>query len=285
MNNTKTIAIAATVMAVASLLWVMNTRSINNSLETGLQNEKLKSESLLSEKLLIERDMQKIKDQLLAAQGTNSDLDKIVSSTLAKLKNQEADYQRMKKENQSLAQVRKQRQELISLQSQLENELQALKISYADVESKNHDLNNSIALLEEKNRILQQDFNRAMFAAIDQTQVQAVKGNHEKLTVRARRTKKLVADFEVPAHLKQLSFRIVDAKGNVVSQNNKGTISSTMLPSDGSYTASSEDTANGNKAQKVHMVYTPTDKLASGVYTVEILNENLRVGSLKVKLN
>ena len=62
-----------------------------------------------------------------------------------------------------------------------------------------------------------------MFAAVDQTQIQAVKRKSEKLTVRANRTKKLIANFEVPADLKNLTFRIVDPKGNMLSQKD-GTI-------------------------------------------------------------
>lgn len=282
-NSTKAIAFATTAIMVASLVWLMNTRSINTSLETGLQNERLKSEALLSEKLLLEKDIQKMKDQLSSLHGKNSDLDILVKSTADKLSRQEADYNRMKKENQSLAQVKKQRQELIAIQSQLENELQSLRNSYAQLESKNLELNNTIASLQDRNKILTDDLNRAMFATVDQSQVHAVKGKSERLTVKAKRTKKLIADFEVPANLRQLSFRILDAKGNALTQDN-GSIASTILPSENNYTASANQSAQGNKLQKVQMVYSPKEKLKSGVYTVEILNENLYVGSLKVKL-
>jgi myosin heavy subunit len=281
---TKTIAMATTGLFVASLFWLINTKRINNSLEAGLQKQMLKSEELLSEKLLLEKDIQRFNEQLFALKEENLEFDNLVKSTEAKLKSQESSYNRMKRENMSLAQVKKQRQELIALQSQLENEITALKSSYTRLQEQNQDLNNTVTALQERNKILNDDLNKAMFAAVDQSQIHALKGRNERLTVRAKRTKKLVANFEVPASLKNLSFRIVDPKGNALTANH-GTIASTSMPSENNITASSGSDVPGNKLQKIEMVYLPKEKLKTGVYTVEILNENLYVGSLKVKLN
>jgi DNA repair exonuclease SbcCD ATPase subunit len=283
LKSSKVIAVMTTALLVASLVWLMNTNRVNNSLEAGLQEQKLKSEGLLSEKLLLEKDIEKFKGQLFKLKDENTDLDGIVKSITAKLKNQESDYLRMKRANASLGQIKKQRQELQALKNELENELTTIRASYAALEAKNKELNNSVASLQERNKMLSDDLNRATLAAVDQSQIQAVKGKSEKLTVKAKRTKKLIASFEVPANLKSLSFRITDAKGNVLSKDD-GTIASTIIPSDGNYTASSDSEAVGNKLQKVQMVYLPKERLKTGVYTVEILNENLYVGSLKVKL-
>jgi hypothetical protein len=161
--------------------------------------------------------------------------------------------------------------------------LQTLKTSYSELESKNNELNLAVAGLEARNKVLINDLNKAAFAAVDQSQIQAVKGKSEKLTVRAKRTRKLIASFEVPGSLKNLSFRITDSKGTVLTKED-GTIASTVTPSENNYTASSDSNVTGPKLQKVEMVYLPNERLKSGVYTVEILNENLYVGSLKVKL-
>jgi hypothetical protein len=283
LKSSKAIALVTTALFVASLFWLMNTKRVNNSLEAGLQEEKLKSEALLSEKLLLEKDIQKFKDQLFKLRDENGQLDDLVKGTSAKLKSQESEYNRMKKENASLGQIRKQRQELQALKNQLENELTTLRTSYAALEEKNNELNNTVAFLQERNKILIDDMNKAMFAALDQSQIQAVRGKSEKLTIRAKRTKKLIATFEVPANLKNLSFRIADSKGGILTSE-QGTIAFTSLPSEKSFTASADRETEGNKLQKVEMVYIPKEKLNTGVYTVEILNENLYVGSLKVKL-
>lgn len=282
-NSSKSIAVITTALFVASLFWLLTTNRVNNSLEAGLQEQRLKTEEMLSEKLLLEKDIQKFKDHLAKLKADNSDLDNLVKSTSAKLSSQESDYNRMKRENASLGQIKKQRQELQALKNQLENELSTLRTSYAALEDKNNELNNTVASLQERNRILTDDLNRAMFAAVDQSQIQAVKGKSERLTVRAKRTKKLIANFEVPSNLRNLSFRISDSKGNILTSD-EGSVAFTSTPSDKSFTASSDNSSDANKLQKVEMVYLPKEKLKTGVYTVEILNENLYVGSLKVKL-
>jgi chromosome segregation ATPase len=283
LKSSKAVAAVTTAMLVASLFWLMNTKRINNSLEAGLEKEKLNSETLLSEKLLLEKDMQKLRDQLFFLKERNIELDNVVNSTSARLQNQESEYNRMKKENLSLAQIKRQRQELIALQSDLENQLRELRSSYAELEARNADLDATVASLQERNKILTDDLNRAMFAAIDQSQIQAVKGRAEKLTVSAKRTKKLIANFEVPANLKTLSFRILDSKGKALTQKD-GTITSAITPSDNSFTASADAAVTGTQLQRVEVLYIPKEKLKTGVYTVEILNENLYVGSAKVKL-
>jgi uncharacterized protein YlxW (UPF0749 family) len=282
-KNSKAVALVTTALMVVSLFWLMNTKRVNGSLEAGLEKEKLKSETLLSEKLALEKEMEKFKEKLFELKEQNLDLDNLYKSTSAKLERQQAEYNRMKRENMSLAQVKKQRQELIAMQSQLENELQSLRNSYAELEARNKELNTTVASLQERNKILTDDLNRAMFASVDQSQIQAVKGKNERLTIRAKRAKKLIANFQVPGNLKNLSFRIIDAKGNTMSQND-GTIASSITPSENNVTASSGAEFQGNKLQNVEMVFVPKEKLKTGVYTVEILNENLYVGSVKVKL-
>jgi hypothetical protein len=282
-KRSNAIALVSTTLMMASIFWLLNTISVNSSLETGLLSEKLKSEQLLSEKLQLEKEIEKFREQLAVVKQQNAGLGNLVKSTTDKLQAQEADYARMKKENISLAQVRKQRQDLLTLQAELENELTQLKSSYAALESKNHDLNKVVIALQERNKLLTDDLNRAMFAAVDQSQIQALRGTSGKLTVKAKRTRKLMANFEVPFNLRSLSFRIMDSEGNALSPKD-GTIASTVTPSDTNFTASSDSDVAGSKLQKVEVVYVPKGKLKSGVYTVEILNENLYVGSLKVRL-
>jgi hypothetical protein len=283
LKNSKAIAMVTTALFIGSLFWLMNTKRVNSSLETGLENERLKAEEILSEKLLLEKDLMKIKGELLKLEGTNAEQGHLVQNLSEQLANQEAEYNRMKKQNISLHQIKKQRQDLIALHGQLENELQSVKLSYAQLEAKNYELNHTVASLEDRNRMLMDDLNKAMFVAVDHAQIQAVKGKKEKLTVRARKTNKLIANFEVPATLKHLTFRIADSKGNSLTQKD-GTITSTITPSVGSYTATTDSESLGSSLQKVEMAFIPKGRLESGVYTVEILNENLYVGSLKVKL-
>ena len=95
-TNSTAISIALTALLVGSLFWLMATKRVNSSLETGLQEQKLKSETLLSEKLLLEKDMQKMKDHLSRVTGESDEMRELMKSTSAKLETQELEYNRMK---------------------------------------------------------------------------------------------------------------------------------------------------------------------------------------------
>jgi predicted nucleic acid-binding Zn-ribbon protein len=282
-NSPKVVAAVTTALLLASLFWLFSTKRINSSLETGLQDQKLKSEALLSEKLLLEKDIQKFKEQLQFIGSENSNLKSTISATERKLKAQQDEFNRLQKQNATLAQVRKQRNELQQLQKDLQEQLAALQEGYKKLQQENMSLQNTVASLQDKNNLLYNELAQAQFRSMDHAQVIAVRGKSEKLTVRARRIKKLQATFEVPSALKNMSFRITDPSGNILTPKD-GTISSTITPSATNYTASNGTQAVGDKLQKVEMVYLPKEKLHAGNYIIEILNDNLYVGSLQVKL-
>lgn len=282
-TSSKAISIMLTVLLVISLFWLMGTKRVNSSLEAGLEKEKLKSETLLSEKLLFEKDLQRIKDQLTRLTGENEEMDALVRSASAKLQSQELEYNRMKRENTSLHQIKKQRQELTQLNNELQNQLQILNNAYAQLEARNSELEHRVAFLQDQNKTLTDDLNRVVFAAVDQSQIQAVKGKNEKLTIKAKQTKKLLASFDVASNLKNLSFRIMDATGSVLTQS-QGSIAYTTTPSENNFMASADHASSGTGLQRVDLSFTPKQRLKTGVYTIEILNDNLYVGSLRVKL-
>jgi len=282
MKSAKAIAIATTVLLGISLFWLINTRTLNHTLESGLQKERIKSEALLSEKLKAEKDLKKIKEQLTGLKGENQQLNDLVERTSAKLASQEALLSRTKKDNASMAQLRKQRDELSQIQRQLQQELAAIQNSYANLETENRKLNATVALLQEKNNLLRNDLDRAVLASIDQTEIQARKRS-ERLTVRAKRTKKLIANFEVPANLKNLSFRLINAKGDIFTPD-QGTIAISTAPSESTFTASTSNELIADKSQKIQMTYLPKERLKSGTYSVEILSDNIYVASMRVNL-
>lgn len=282
LKNPKGIATVSTALLIASLLLLMGTKSINSTLESNLEHEKLRSESLLSEKLLLAKDLEKIKGHLSKLKGINAELDEVVKSTQSKVASQEQQLKTLRKDNASLAEIKKQRNELLRLEKDLEAQLLVAKTSMADLHLRNEALSQTIAQLQEQNRILNNDLNRVMVTSLDHLQVQAVRGKKDRLTVRARKTNKLIASFEVPASLQDISFRIIGPDGSRLTEK-QGLILSQATASVNNVLAS----ANGQGVdglQNIRMEYVPKIKLESGVYSVEILNDSLYVGSVNVKL-
>lgn len=282
-KHARTVAVITTVLFFASMIWVFNGVNVNRSLEEGLKNEKLRSEELLSEKLLLEKDIAKMKDQLAGLKGKNGELDKLINSATARLHEVEAELSKTKKTNASIAELKKQRTELNALKNQLEVELQSAKQAYADLERNNATLLQTVAQLEERNRLLVNDLNKAAYANLDHTQIQASKKRDERITVKAARTRKLTATFDVPSSLQNVSYRVVGPNGKVMTAD-EGTIASTSSPSERSLVASADSAVQPPSLQKVEVDFVPKKKLKSGIYTIEVLNDNAYVSSMKVKL-
>lgn len=282
-KSAKVVAAITSGLLLASVFWLIGATHKYSSLDKDLAKESLRSESLLSEKLLKEKELQKVNRQVSDLKDELRQLQDRYASAVSTLENQQADYNRMKRSNASLDQLRNERADLIVIQNQLRNEIQSLIEDKTALQSKSEDLESTVALLQERNKLLTDDLKRAMLAEVGQPMVNAVKGKSEKLTVKAGRTGKLIATFDLPAEYKNLSFRILDSNGNILS-NEEGVFSSTTTPSKDSYTASSDLISEQHKLQTVQMVFTTSKKLKAGVYSVEILNENLYIGSLRVNL-
>lgn len=283
-NSPKVIALTLTALLFASMIWLMNEKRLNSLLEEGLGKEKLKSESLLSEKLLLEKDIVKFKAQLSSLTGQNQELDKILKQTSLKLEAKEAEFSRVNKENASLQKIKKQQNELLAIRKDLDVQIENLKATLQGLQAENNTLNNKVAYLEQRNKLLNDELHKAMLASVDHAQTDALQGKSERLTVKAKRTNKLVANFEVPAELNNLSFRVVSPSGSALSPKD-GTIASRVVSVSDNMVASSATTSNLNtKVKQVEMVYIPSKKLTAGTYKIEILNDNLYVGSLQVKL-
>ena len=282
LNNPRAIAAIATALCIGSFLWLMSTRSINSSLQSGLEQQRVKSEALLSEKLLLEKDLQKVKTQLASLRGINNDLDELVRATESKLAARDQEFRKLKRQETTISELKRQRQELLKLQSELENELLSARTSLAEMVNQNEALSQTIGQLQEQNRVLSNDLNKAMVASLDRLQVEAVKGKKERLTVKARRANKLVATFKVPATMRNISFRIIDPKGDMLGDK-QGSIATHVSELQDNMLASANSQAL-EASQAVRMEYHPKQRLQPGVYTVEILNDQLYVGSLNVKL-
>src|SRR5688500_16874200 len=95
LTNPKTLAAIATVLCVASIFWLATIKSVNTSLESSLEREKLQSEALLSEKLLLEKDLERLRSQLSALKSTNSDLDILVRTIESKYLEQEGELKKL----------------------------------------------------------------------------------------------------------------------------------------------------------------------------------------------
>jgi len=107
-QNPKIIAGTVTVLFVLSLIGLISFYENNQSLEAGLNNEKLKSEKILSEKLSLDKEIVKLKQSISSLQGKNGELDKMLTTASSKIAMKESELKKMQKENASLKQYKQQ---------------------------------------------------------------------------------------------------------------------------------------------------------------------------------
>lgn len=268
------------ILFAGSLIWLLVSRQTISTLNTELDKTKLKSESLLSEKLLTEKDLDKSTKKTESLSETLSELEKSVKNQSELVSTQTEENRRIKRALQ-FAKEQEQKDKSLTdalrekLTRQIDQHTALQKQETLDTDSI-HSLLNTIASLEAQ-------LHDAITRSIDQTHIIAEKRNN-KLTSRASRTEKLVANVELPARLNQLSF-VVEGPDGAVLSDNAGAVSVRQIASDQSLTASLKgipQLALQNK--KMEVVYKPKMKLKPGTYTIKIYNGSDYVGTMYASL-
>ena len=283
-QNPKVIAGTVTFLFAIALIGLIAYHNANRSLEDGLNNERLKSERILSEKLALDKEINKLKQSITSLQGKNTDLDKMLANTSAKVAAKEQELNRMNKENSSLKQYKKQHDDIQKIKNDLEAQVIALNNALSTANKDNESLKRSVAELQLKNKSLSDELTQIQIASLDDMRVEAF--NKSKLTVSAKKTKKLDINFIIPAQYatSDLQFKIYDPNGQQRSQTD-GTIALLETKEAPILTADASDKLYLKQTKQVKMEYKPKKKLTAGIYRIEVSNnENKYLGSLQVRL-
>lgn len=281
-RRNKIIAATSTALFFVALIAMMIIHDSNRSLEEMLNGAKLKNEATLSEKLSLDKEIKNYKAQLASLQGKNAELDKYLATANADLAKKEKElkaagkYQSNAKE---LANLRKMR-------ADLENQVSALIAQIANLEGANSDLTQQIASLTSKNQELKSNNDLMKAFAANNYRMEASRGKSEKLTVVARKTKRLKMGFDLPQNVvENVQFKIQTPDGTVIDKQEDGLTATLMDIEDGSdLIASLEPMGSFEVTRRIEMKYEPRKKLSKGVYTIDIYNGETYMVSCQVKL-
>lgn len=288
MNNTfqnpKTIAAIVTGLLIISLAALVFTYELSENLEAGWNSEKLKSEKILAEKLSLDKEIVKLKQSIFSLQGKNTDLDKTLSAISSKLAIKESEVKKMQKENATLKEYKQQVAEIQKIRGDLERQIATLTSSLNSSNREKDLLNKTVADLQQKNKLLSDEMKQMQLASLDDIRVEAF--NKNKLTVSAKKTKKLDVNFLIPASnsSEKMQFKITDPSGRLLTPMD-GAI--TLVEDDDApiFTADNSQMLYLKQTKQMKMEYKPKKKMKPGVYKIEILNsENVYMGSLQVRL-
>ncbi|AEV33042.1 hypothetical protein Oweho_2066 [Owenweeksia hongkongensis DSM 17368] len=281
-RRNKIIAATSTALFFVALIAMMIIHDSNRSLEEMLNGAKLKNETVLSEKLALDKEINDYKKQLAALQGKNKELDKFLATANADLAKKESQLKVAGKNTSNtkeLANLRKMR-------SDLENQVSALVAQIASLEGANSDLTQQIASLTNKNQDLKSSNDLMKAFAANNYRMETSRGKSEKLTVVARKTKKLKMGFDLPQNVvENVQFKITMPDGSVIDKEEDGLTATLLDIEDGSdLMVSLEPMGDFEVTRRIEMKYEPKKKLSKGVYTIDIYNGDTYMVSCQVKL-
>ncbi len=282
----KMIAAGAVVLLIASFILSVIFFSSNKSLEKALNETKLKAETMLSEKLSLEKQMAKIKMEFDGLMKKNGESNKLLAVANTKILQQETKMQTIVSENsQQKKSLENRLAEIQKSKSQLEKQMSDLTLYYNNLKSENSDLSEAMAVLEKENKDLRN--NLMIMAALDADnfRIEGLKRKNDRLTVNSRNVKKLKVSFDVPLlSTANLNFKIYTPDGKSYTSQD-GSISYIIVDEEKDWLASTSSTRNEIEvAKRIEMIYHPTQKLKSGVYTIDLLSNDMKVKSVQIRL-
>lgn len=286
MDQVKTKRIAAGIIAAVLIVLLLNTVKLyntNSALKTSQDQEKLKSEKLLSEKLILRKEIEEFKNEISSLQGRNQEIDLLLNKANKNLTERELRIAKLEKEARSVSALKNQLAEVKKIRENLQREIEALAANNFQLKNKNEELNSTVNALLSENKSLSDQLKSKSFAGSN-FKVEVIKGNKEKLTVKARKTDKIKIEFEVPSNSypvddKLVHINLVTPDGSLLKGEAKVTVENTSELS-----ASLDQSLNKKEPQKVVVEYSIKDKMKQGVYTAIVFHNNSFLGNVQFRL-
>lgn len=285
-NITKIYAAFITMMLFGAAAGLMFYHHSHGNLSKSVENEKVRNEQLLSEKLLLEKDIASMRNELVAMQAYNKETGLKLQNALASVTDRENKIKSMTGENVKAKRLLGEVNDLRNLKKTLEQELAQVRNDRDNVLAENNSLKGRIAELEHKNGELLASVQSLHQVAVNNSLVEATKGNKDKLTVAAKRTRKVKVGFDLPEEMiGNLFFRMSTPVGETVTSDHSTISVMEEGFSDAEMTVSI-DPVMGKTTRKKHinMVYEPKNKLESGIYKIDVYSGEQYLGTTGIHL-
>jgi hypothetical protein len=282
----KVIAGSLTTLLTAAIIGLLYLQDSNKSMSDMLDAAKLKSERFLSEKLSLDKEIDNLKKQKITLGNKNSELDKLLASTNSKLANKEKelkavqwDKNKSKKLEAELAEIRK-------VKGELENQLAMHNETIKKLRGENERLSMNAASLKEQYEALVASSKVANAINANNWKVETTKGKRDRLTVVARKTKKISMGFDVPQNLvENINFKITSPNGSPLPEGDR--LSYIVIDNDSDFVASASPTIETyGVTKRIEMTYRPkaNEKLVAGIYRIDVYEKNTYINSYQVRL-
>lgn len=285
-KSARKIAMITTSLFTAALIfagWVIN---INSNLKSDLNQEKLKQDSLLSTKLLLDKEIIGLHTDIGALKGTNAKLDLVLNDVKGQLELKQNLVKKLSRENNSLKAMRAELSTIKVMRDRLATQVEEMKSSNSRLSQENISLKDKIRSLEDA--LL--DANTIKPSGIldaGNFRVEFQKRNPEKLTVKSKKTKTIQITMNLAKNggpdQQNIYVKILDPKGMVVSPN----ITPVVIKEEKITFSIMQKVNFDGPTKKAVINIKPNSKMkARGIYKILVYNErDGLIGSTEVKTN
>ncbi len=280
----KVLAVSASAILIMALIGIGLLMKSNKSLNENLSDQRLMSETLLSEKLSLDKQIGKLRNDMAFMSSKNDKLDKMMVELKENLSKLEAENRAIRIENKKIKTLESMIAEIQKTKSELESQITGLNGEINQLMAANSELNRQNASLMADNENLS-DKVKILSVFADNFRMESLKGKKDKLTVSARVAKKLTVGFDLPpGDLTNVNFKITTPQGKVFTSKDQYITSSVVEDDRGLVASISSGSGNFEISKRIEMNFQPKEKLTGGVYNVEILNKNEKLGSCQIRL-
>jgi small-conductance mechanosensitive channel len=287
-SKESTIAVIVTILLLASLGMCLFFMSGKDSAEDILSQEKIKSEKMLSEKLALSKEIEQLNDKINSESTKNGALSNSVKDLQSQLAKKESQLKSINSVYSERDKYKKQLEALMNEKKLTDQQLAELSSKLKSLESNHNDAKFDAALLKNKNDALAAR-NEILSSLMANNYGLEAHKKGEKLTVKAKRTKELVAGFDLPVSMTEnLKFTITNPTGKRITSDKSKSIH---------YVASETDEVNSEMiastnwkvesndfTKRIVLTYKPEEKLEGGVYNIDIYAAEVYLGSSQIRL-
>lgn len=290
-SKAKVFAATATLLVGVSTVFVIALYDANGSLKSMLNDAKINNEQLLSEKLNVEKELNGTMQSLDLLKGQNDVLDNKILNLQSELSKKQAELNRLSYNHNKTKSLENDLAEVTRIKNELQKQLADFNLQIAGMENdlkklqnENSGLHSDLTHLQKENAELHSNIALMRSIAADNFMVENLKGSKNRLTVKANKTNRMQVSFVLPAdEYSTLTFNITSPDGTQVNSKTDKRISMSVQQAE-IYASNGMHAEAFSKNQLVQMFYEPDKKLKAGTYRVEVFNNDIFIGSCKVRL-
>jgi hypothetical protein len=288
-DTLKTVKLLNNVFAGLFLLGIIGLISFsvsNKSKKKELNKEKLINETILSEKLLLDKHIDRYKNENQSLKNRNNELDTLLFNSYIEITQKNWQINNIQQDNRNNVRslelkLKESRKQIVDLNKKNDSLIMANNIwtrEKNDLNKKNISLQNQINNLNDRIKDL-------YTVVADNYRIETKKTKKNMLTIEAKKTTIIQFGFDIPENINtDIKLRIINPKGYDISGSESG-ISYMIVDNPNNLTASiSPEINNIARPNRIEMTFKPKEKLQFGIYKIEILNKDGLIGSCQFRL-